>query len=411
MRKKYFMLQLKRVFKLYPTILLITLATVASIVIACVVLLQVNNTNDKKNEITLGIVGDVENTYIDIGLNAIRSMDSLNFHFECLTLSEDDAIKALKSRDISGYLQIPDNYIENILRGRNIPAKYVTLNAPEGFGSIISAEIAETASDIVTESQIGIYSMQEFMIDHEVESFRANTDALMLRYMDFIINRNEIYNIINLGISDSISLPAYYICGLLLLFIMLWGISCSKIFTGKNNEYSKLLNISGITPRHQFLCEYTAYLIVTLTTLVLFASVFGGVVKNLELNIPELVGVRIIDCVMFIVKIVPVVVMITLMQTAVYELIQNNITALLMQFLLTIVLGYISGCFYPTHFFPETLQKIIAFLPIGAGFSYMRQSMTGFPSFVNTVAVLGYAVVFFSLTSCVKKCRIAGDTR
>lgn len=411
MKKKYFNLQLKRVLRLYPTILLVTLLTVISIAVACVVMLQTNSSGDKQKKMTVGVVGNMNDSYLNIGLKALQNMDSSGFYIDWIELSEDEAVKALKKREISGYVYIPENYIENVFNGKNIPAKYVTLNTPEGFGSIVSAEIAETLSGIVIESQIGIYSMQDLSIDYRLGKYSQNTDKLMLEYLDFILDRNDIYKVEMLGIADSLSFGGYYVCGLLLLFMLLWGISCNKIFTSKNNEYSRLLNISGISPCHQVLCEYGAYLVITMSTLCLFAAGFGIILSNAEINIPELKAVGFFDCIMFIFRILPVIMMITLMQSAVYELISNTVAALLMQFVLTIFMGYISGCFYPNYFFPEVLQNISAVLPVGAGFSYIRKSLTGLPSVADFLLVSGYGGFFFFLAYIMKKFKITGVIR
>ncbi len=411
MNKKYFKVQLKRAFKIYPTILLVTLMTVISIAITCVVVLQTNASDKQQQKITIGVVGNVENSYLDIGLTALKNMDDSTFCVDWLELTEDEAKKALKSRKIDGYIHVPENYVENIIQGENTPAKYVMINAPEGFGTIISAEIAETISCIVTESQAGMYSMHNFAWDYNRKNFTKNNNALAMEYVDFIINRGNLYNIVTLGVADSLSFIGYYICSLLLLFVLLWGMSCNKIFTSKNNEYSRLLNISGITPRYQIFCEYGAYLAITLSTLFLFAVGFGLVMQFVDFNIPELIGVRIIDCIFFVVKILPVILMITLMQNAVYELISNTVAALLTQFILTVFLGYISGCFYPYYFFPETLQNISSLLPIGTGFAYIRKALTGFPDFKDIILVFGYGYLFFCLTCWVRKYRVIGDIR
>ena len=129
----------------------------------------------------------------------------------------------------------------------------------------------------------------------------------------------------------------------------------------------------------------------------------------MEPDVPELEGLTVVGCVLFIVKILPVVVMITFMQMMVYELISNRVAAVLMQFILTVVLGYLSGCFYPSYFFPEALQKISAVLPVGAGFAYVRRAMTGWPSLVDFALVISYAAAFFGLTCSVKRYKVTGD--
>lgn len=410
MNKKYFLLQLKRTFKIYPGIILVTIISLASIICTALILLNINTSDKESQTINLGVVGNLEDSYLDIGLSVLKMSDDSNFFLNLIEMDENTAKEKLVGREISGYIHIPDNYVENILRGNNVPAKYVMLNAPEGFGTIISEEIARMVSDIVTDSQLGMYSMQSLAKSYK-QKFSKFNKPLAFTYVDFILNRNEIYDIEILGIADSLSFVGYYICGLLLLLILLWGISCNGFFVSKNYDHSRVLYISGITPKNQVICEYGAFLTITLITLFAFSCVFGIVAQTLEFDIPELVGVRVIDCLEYIIKILPMIIMFTLMQMTIYEVSKNMVTALLMQFIITIVLGYVSGCFYPSYFFPEIVQRVAKVLPIGAGFSYIRKALTGLPSLIDFMLVFGYSGIFFTLLVMAREHKISGDAK
>ncbi len=412
MNKKYFKLRLKQNLKYYPTIFFVTLLTMISIVVACGALLLSNATSEKQQKITIGIVGNMEDTYFDIGLNVLKDADTSNFYIEWVEMdSEDEAKKALENRTINGYIRIPENYIKNIFYGKNNPARYVMLNAPEGFGTIISSEVADIISDVVVESQVGMYSMQNIAKKYHPQNRKENVSILMQKYMDHILSRNEIYEIKSLGILDELSFSGYYACSLLLIFMLLWGISCNNLFSSNNTEFSKILNNAGLKPHQQIRADFKAYLVITLITLAVFGVIFGISMQFFDIRIPELSGLRIIDVFGYLIMILPVIIMISMMQCAIYELIPNKIAAILTQFVLTVLLGYISGCFYPTYFFPEIAQKISAILPIGAGFSYMRKAMTGLPSFTDFVLVSGYAAAFFAVAYYSKKYKITGDVR
>ena len=411
MGEKYFKLQLKSAFKIYPTILLVTLITIISIVATCCVMLHGKNDSEGRNKISVGVVGSLEDSYLNIGLNALKNIDDSQFYIEMRDYEEKDAVAALKRQEINGYMHIPDNYVNRIYWGENVPAKYVTSNSPQGFGAIISAEIVQIVSHIVTESQNGMYSMQYLARDYNVTDMRTKIDKLMLSYVDFIINRSEMYKVTTLGISDELSFSAYYICGLLMLFMLLWGISTNRIFTSKNMAYSRILNAYGVRPATQVICEYMAYLAVSVVTLLLFALVFGTALQYAEVNIPELVGVGVRECMLFVVGILPVVVMITIMQFAFYELIPNPLAAVLTQFILAIVLGYISGCFYPNSFFPDIVQKISSCLTVGAGFSYIRKIMAGTVPVSDFFIAAIYSAFFLFVSVRARNYKVAGDIK
>ena len=411
MKKKYFTLQLKSVFKVYPMIICLTLITILSIATACFFITGQKTDTEEKQKISIGIVGDLEDSYLKIGLYALQNMDNSRFYIDFINYTEENAKKALNDRKISGYVLIPENYVNSILQGRNQQAKYITLNAPHGFGTIISSEVAELVSHVVTESQKGMYSMQDVAQDYNNAEIDKKIEKLTLSYVNFLLSRNDIYEIETFGVADSLSFAGYYICGFLILFLLLWGIAANRIFTSKNPMYSRVLKIAGINPSSQILCEYTPYLIVSLVTLLLFAGLFGIMIQFINPVIIELSGVSIWGRLGFIIKILPVIVMITMMHTAFYELIPNTIGSVLMQFLLAIGLGYVSGCFYPNYFFPEAVQNFVYFLPVGVGFSYVRKAMTGGILLKDFFIVLIYIISFFLITSSMRKYKITGDIK
>ena len=124
------------------------------------------------------------------------------------------------------------------------------------------------------------------------------------------------------------------------------------------------------------MCEYISYLTITIITLFGIAFILGTVANINDFGIYELKGMTPLGAVGYIIKILPAVLMITLMQMMFYELVSGTVGAILIQFILAVGLGYISGCFYPNYFFPETMQNIASNLPTGVAFSYMRKVMS-----------------------------------
>ena len=411
MKKQYFRLQLKRIFKIFPAVLLITVITFGCLGLAGGMMLQSTLNDDSQQKFTIGLVGNIEDTFMDIGLQALQNMDSSRFYVELKPYSEEDAIRALENREIIGYLHVPKNYIQNLYQGINTPAKYVTLNGPENLGSMFSEEIVKIVSQLVVGSQTGMYTMQDFSVQYDREDYHKNTDQLMMIYMNHILGRTESYQMKDLGIADSLSLGGYYLCGIITLFLLLWGISCNRIFSSQNSDYNKLLKISGISPTTQVVCEYTSYAIVSTLMTLLFSVIFTIVLQFVNIPIPELSNVNMFDCIFFVIRIIPVILMFTMMQYALYELIPNFIGAVLTQFLVCMLMGYLSGCFYPNYFFPDTLRSIMEALPVGLGFSYLKNLLSGDLLFTDFIWVMVYAGGFFLLAAKMRNYRITGDLK
>ena len=401
--KMYLKLQLKKAFKLYPAIILVTIITLTSIAATCVALLS--NSDDKNNQqkITIGVVGDADILY-DIAQSGL--------YIDFVDMTEEEAQYNLKMRKINGYVRIPPRFIQGIYYGRNNPAQYIMLNSGGGVGTLLVKEIVGIVSDMVVETQNGIYSLQVIEEDYNMdEKVYENINELNFSYMDFTFTRDEVFKIDLLGVTDRLTMGGYYVVGILFFFMLIWSISCNKLLGGRNLSLSRALNSRGISVISQLVCEYLSYLAVTMVTLLGIAFIMGTVANINNFGIYELEGMTVMTAIGYIIKILPVIIMITLMQMMFYELVPGTVGSILMQFILAVGLGYVSGCFYPNYFFPQTMQDIASYLPTGVGFSYMRKTMSETLAFSDFLYVSVYAVLFGFITFIVRKRRIAGDEK
>lgn len=394
---KYFNLQLKRFFKICPAILLITFVTLLGIAVTCLIVIHNNLNSDSKTKFSLGVVGDVDNTYFEIGLYALQNLDDTRFCFDFIKLDQQQAQKMLKDRQINGYVYIPDDYVDGFYGAKVQPAKFVALNSPDGFGETISTEITKFISEMLRETQNGMYGMQDVSHDYNTDNFYQNIDSLMFKYIESILSRSKLFKTTTLGIADSLSFGGYYLCGIIVIMLMLWGISCNKYFSSRQVSFWRLLNNRKVNGYSQVICEYGAYLVITILTFCIFSIAVACVIGNLDIGIPETVGVTFIDAIAFTVKILPVIMMIAMMQMCIYELVNNTIGSVLFQIIFTFGVGYISGCFYPNYFFPEIVQKTASVLPVGVAFSYIRKALSDMPLTIDFIWVIAY----FSLFMCI----------
>ena len=226
MRKDmYFRLQLKRTFKMYPSILLITLLTVVGIALTGALLLWQYQNSDDMKKVSIGVVGDIEDPYIQMGMGALKNMDNSRFYVGFIEMpNEEEAVKALKKRKISGYVDIPLKYVEDVYYGENTPARYVMINEPDNIGSVLTTEIVDVVSNLVTETQKAAYTMRNVAtVSGHKENLNTNIDTLNMDFLSMVLNRKDVYDLEVMGISDTLSMGGYYICGIFLFFILLWG--------------------------------------------------------------------------------------------------------------------------------------------------------------------------------------------
>ena len=122
-------------------------------------------------------------------------------------------------------------------------------------------------------------------------------------------------------------------------------------------------------------------------------------------GIQELEGT--IDMIRFAVAVLPVICCVAAMQCFLYSIVSSLTEGILLNFIGTVGLGYLSGCFYPTYFFPQSIQTLAEFLPTGIAMKYLTQILCDFPSIEQMGLLLSYAGLFLGMAVMVKKRKMA----
>ncbi len=409
-KKTYLGLQLKKTAKIYPIILIITFITVVLVGIAGAMLLKGDSEN--KTRIKIGLVGETEDSYLNIGLTAWENLDSSRYSIEFQKQSGEEAKSDLAEHKISGYIYIPKNFVKDIFYGRNTPATYVMSDKLTSFESIMVSEIAMSISDIVVNSQNSIYGMQLLAFDYDkTADLDKKINMMNLSYIEEIIKREQMFDIEEMGVADSVTMGGYYIAGIILFLMLIWGISCNKLFLKHDLSMAKVLYSRGLKSFWQIFCEYISFFAVTFATFFVFSVIFGIIVEGNDFGVLELKNSGVFSCMGYIFKIIPVILMITAMEMLLYEMAEGTINSIILQFIVAVTLAYLSGCFYPNTFFPESVQNFAGILPSGVGFSYLRKCMSKGSVINELVWSLSYFILFFTSTVFVRKYKTKGDTQ
>ena len=114
MKQKYFTLQLKRRMLKCPAVLAVSFFMLG-VALVCGSLVMSAVSGDEKNaKINVGIVGNASDSYLGVGIHALRNIDSSRFTVNFEEMNEEDAKEKLLRDELDGYLAIPDGFIKDI---------------------------------------------------------------------------------------------------------------------------------------------------------------------------------------------------------------------------------------------------------------------------------------------------------
>ena len=406
--RTYLYIQFRRVLKLLPALLTVTLLACGSVGLFVVLYLSSDDMTESRRKYQIAVVGDTTDTYLGFGISALTVLDDSRFMVEFPSMTESEARQALMRGEITAYAKIPDGLVESIVNGTNDNhVTFVGSTGQKGMTGILVEELTEVASTLVVRSQSAIYGMQRILWDNEMgDKWWEATESLNLRFIDMVLNRTKLCGLEVLGLSDGLSTGEYYFCSMMIFFLLLAGINSSPLFGRRNLELMRLIASRGVGAFRQAVGEYIAYLFLNLCCLL---GVFLVLLPIFGSGAAESFGWEGLDAGMlfgFFFRLFPVAAAFAAMQFLIYELVTGVVSSILLQFISGMAMAYLSGCFYPANMFPDALKEIGALLPTGLALRYASGSLMGETALAAEMGLLLYLTVFLGLSVYVRKCRI-----
>lgn len=394
---QYFVLQCKRMLRQLPATLLVTVLLVGSAALLGSALLNKSSSDTQVTRVNVGVIGDFENEYLGMGFAALKSMDPSRYSIEFLVFDTEDAARAdlLRGR-IGAYVRIPDTFVDSIRRGRIEPIRYVALSGSASLGTTLTDEIVAALGEMLSATQDAVYGTQALVEDRVpgTQSWKAG-DALGARFIEQALDRESLFETETLRSPTGIGLSESLLCGVLVLFLMLWGITASGVFARREAELGGMLYARGMGPAGQVAAELGAYLALLLFTLLLVGVPAMLLLKGSDLSA---LGIRLTDVLAqsLLLRLIAAAVMAGALQFLLYEMASGVIQGVLLQFLVAVALGYASGCLYPLRFFPEAMQAVAQWLPTGCAISLLGAGFKGSGGLLPGLCLAVYTALFIA---------------
>ena len=377
---RYLWLQSKRTAKAYAGILALTLALLLAVGAIGLVILKTNENEESASKIRIGLVGGAKDEYLKAGLEFVRKSDASAMSIDFVRVKSVEAANELMAqKNITAYVIIPDNFGVSLMNGDNKKATFVMAQSGASVGTLLTKEVVDVISNYIVETQAGVTAMINYSKSQDLtkdEQYDLDMDMSM-EYLNLVTGRDSFTRLVSVGLGTSLSTISYYICGLLIFFIMGIGLANCSLMVKTNRSLEKNLYAKGYGVITQILGEYLPFLIsTTLTLLVIFGGV-GVASKYISIPVAEFKYFLPSDFAMLAIKLLPAIALLTAMQFLLYEAVSGVINSVLLQFVVAVVMGYISGCFYPSSFFPESVQKFSLLLPTGVAKEYFGNLLLG----------------------------------
>lgn len=349
--------------------------------------------SDSFKKMNIGIVGVMDDPFLKMGLDALKTIDATNLSLTLIEMEEAAARAKLVAGEISAYVVFPEDFMNKAFMGTIEPLQFVSASGSENIISLVKDEFTKSLADVLLSSECGTFGIADALEFYGYDASYQNIhmNKLALEYVELVLDRNTIFTVEECGVSDGLKFDQYMLCGLSVLFIFLMSLPFVSIFVQRESTMDQLLKSRGIGAISQVICELGAYC--------LFFLVLSALLLPI-LNAFSLKGLLLL---------IPAVFCIASISYFVYSISSDLISGVLLQMITALGLCFVSGCMYPISFFPISLQKIASYLPAGIAREHFESMLTGKNAAFSTIGLLLFWAVFAGLSILTRHLKISGE--
>lgn len=363
-RLTYFRLELKRACKRLPhmaagaIVLMIMLGTIA---FAASKMLY---GEAALGRITVGVVLPDNDLVSKKLVSMLGSLDSVKSICDFQYMKEDRAIEQLKNGKIYGVMSIPKDFVQSIMNGTNMP---VTITLPEGntLESGIFKELTQAGARTLGSAQAGIYAGGQLLESYGLESFTGRLELdLNNIYMDYSLSREDYFRTVRVSATDDVEPLEFYGISAFVLYLLLAAIPVSGYLAPETRVMSQKLSLIGVGP-------WTG----------LAARTVGLASLMAAASLPVLATAVHLEFVELHWQILPALVLVCLgtasMVLFFYEAAGTLMGGVMLLFLGSVVLLFLSGGFLPLVFLPASVRALAPYLPTTVLMDGAKMLVTG----------------------------------
>ncbi|MBR6309373.1 MAG: ABC transporter permease [Lachnospiraceae bacterium] len=403
---RYFLAQIKRIKKLLPEMLCLSILFFGITFLIGKTLITGSDYEAGKIKYRIGVMGKEEESFIDMGIFLLESFDDAKYMMELVKYSDfEEARKDLYDGTISALCEIPEGFYDSInYLSNDVSIKYYTASGSRGVTGVFMDEITGIISDYIVYSEAGILTLYDYLDYKGVSAEMQNEaiDKLFMSYMSVLLGRGDLVTVKTLGISNGLSTYGYYFTGLTLFLMSVLSFAGISFFIKKNKTLDVLAYSKGISVPGQIAADFAAYFLCNVVCVAILTVPVFKMLKSGVIEIPEFFTTENAFLLKYFGNVLAAMVLICMFELFIFEVLEGTVNKIIFSF--TIILGcaYISGYLYPASFFPESIGKVGKVLPTGVAMTFLSSFLSMKGREAATAWLVGYVAAIFVILCLVR---------
>lgn len=399
----YLKLQLKRTFKMLPLLLLGTM--LLFLLTGSIAFLSSKKlySDSITKTMRLGVVYPKENKKAEeLFINTMKEQSTLKKMTNFVTVEEDDGKEKLKKGELEALIIIPENFIKNIISGKNIPAK-VILNENQILEAKLFKTLSEASSKSLSTSQAAIYALFDFYKVNDIswsESEKMNQEVND-KFLTLTLGRDKIFNQNTISATGQMDTLHYFFSSWMILFLLLMGMIEAFIMRRLNKGVNIKLTINGIGKYKRLFVDFIKLFILDL--------IFIGQIALLWYLASNKLNIEFTFTPFDVLKLFIIALSVSSFILFIYTLNKDLLSSMLSLFLISFFMLFYSGGFIPTSFLPKFIKETQIVIPTFHWMKLLGDFMLNNLNFQNIVISFFIFILFYVLSVLIVSFRKDGE--
>lgn len=434
--KKYLVLlklQIKAAFMELPAVFTGTIVFAALMGLLTIGAVTFNESGDKdKSEETMKVAvvisdtsngQDKENEYIKQAFEYLGKIDTVKNVCHFVTAEDESkAVKQLKKGVYSAVIVVPEKFISSIINGENRPARIIFAKEGATTNSAIFREMIRAGASDVSTAQAGVYALSDvFNIFPFTQEERNKAEMyLNTKYFGYAIDRNIYFEAVEVTKYGSLNIFQFYTVTGVILLLLLSGVTCVSLLKSDGAVLGASMKRFGVAAG-------VSHCFKVIGVSVVFWLIFGVVYSLVGLsairypeagriiaavgNAEGLSGIEnlnpgwVMNVIFGLCGIFILMLSVFSFAGLVFKLADKTVSGVLLLFILSVVMMFISGCFIPVSMLPPIAAVIGKILPTAWMFKLCGQIFTGSLTAGVCVINLLYSAAFLAIPAMLERMR------
>lgn len=396
----YLFLELKAAFRIIPRLFsgMLLFAILASCIGYAGVRMQ---TGSDHLYFKVAAVLPENDALVNLGFNMLTEMESLKDYCEFIPTDKENAEAMMKKGEVYGIVYIPQGFVEDVLSGRNTPAKVVLPDNP-GIETALFRSVLNAGSSTLAYVQSGIYAMTDTynrfgLSDRIAES----SDELNRKYIRFVMNRSDIFDMHTVRATGALTQAQFYVCSGITIVMLFIGFLLGGFCTQEKSQLFMLLKRAGIG--RAYICGSRTLAVSVSCTCILLPLL--AAVRILLLRTPDSSGA--VGELVYNMSFSGIICIFVCMEIAasyillVYTIAGNGFYGMLLLFCSNMSMLYCSGLIIPSAYLPKAASLIGKLLPAAPLGSLLETIYIGTIKPASLVLGISYIILFTLLSALI----------